>query len=168
MTGTSPQHRRALPRHPPELGKSARRRAANLLDEATSLPTLWVVNSSLSDVMHETPSGPSVDHSNEFDWLLVLGSERLGLVHVPAFGGPRRGTLTAQSGYDGLKVDIQDVGALARRRLFLLRLDNGEWIALGAPIHKYRRQHLDQFTRTLCERASAPLPPAVTEDEPPR
>jgi len=163
MTMTNPP-RRILRMHPPELTKSVRQHAAELLGEDAPPPTLWVVNSPLSDVMLETPPIPCLQHDNQFDWLLVLGTNRLGLVDVPARGGPRKGTLWAHTGYEGLQVDIQDVGALSRRRLFLLNLDNDQWIALGAPIHKYRRHHLDRFTRALCERAAAPLPPAMAQD----
>ena len=149
---SDPPGRRAATRGQ-DAATALRRRIGDLMGEPEPPPVLSVVNTMLSDVMAGPQPGPSLEHGNNFDWILALGDKQLGLVRVPP-GRPMSGELIAAPLYHTLRVSVLDHGELDRRRMFLLTMEDGTWIALGTRIRPRRVAQLDDFTDALLARTS--------------
>lgn len=130
--------------------------AAEVMGEKRPPPVVWVANTPLTDALTMPHDGPPVDLGGDFDWALAAGDEQLGLIRLSPVR-PSRGELVLGFDWAEIDVDVEDFGgALDRRRVFLITLEDGRWIALGAPLTSAkRRAELDAFTEVLLERARA-------------
>lgn len=128
--------------------------AGLLMGESERPAVLWVANTPLTDAMTMPHEGPPLDVGDHYDWLLVAGQDRLGVIRMQP-SPPLSGRLQWTFDYDDVHIDVADHGLLDRRRVLLLTTRDGRWAAFGARITKRRARELDEFTELLQKRCRA-------------